>query len=246
MNQEPSLMSDRFSDSDPSREALSALADGEAHASDVARACAAWKDDAEARASWHGYQLIGDVMRSDDLARASRGDVFLKNFRDRLAQEPVVLAPAAAAQVKPATTEPVLAPQQAPALKRRMWAGPMGVAAGFVLMVGALINTQFASTTMPSSGVPVASRANSLGSVPSDFSLAVAPVPAGTASFVSVGDVVRGQGLAAGGTFVKPEAASGVMSDPRVDHVMAAQRVGQADESFSSGAVAQQVVFDGR
>ncbi len=239
-------MSDRFSDSDASREALSALADGEAHPSDVARACAAWKDDADARATWHDYQLIGDVMRSEDLARASEGSAFLKNFRERLAQEPVVLAPAAAAQVKPAVAEPAVAPLQAPVLKRRMWAGPMAVAAGFVLMIGALINTQFASTTMPASGIPVAARAGGLGGVPSELSLAVAPVPAGNASFVSVGDVVHGLGLTAGGSLVEPDVRVPVSVDPRVDHVMNAQRMGQGDESFSSGARVQQVVFDGR
>ncbi len=240
-------MSDRFSDSDASREALSALADGEAHPGDVARACASWKDDADARATWHDYQLIGDVMRSEDLARASEGSAFLKNFRERLAQEPVVLAPAAAAQVKPAAlAQPVVTPLQAPALKRRMWAGPMGVAAGFVLMIGALINTQFVSTTMPTSGVPVAARAGGLGGVPSELSLAVVPVPAGNASFVSVGDVVRGQGLGAGGSFVEPDSDIPVMPDPRLDHVLRGQSVGQGDESFSSGAQVQPVVFDGR
>ena len=56
-------MSDRLSDSEASRIALSALADGEAQAGEVARACANWKDDPDTRATWHAYQLIGHTVK---------------------------------------------------------------------------------------------------------------------------------------------------------------------------------------
>jgi len=136
-------MTDAFKDHEAACQALSALADGEAQSPEVARACAAWKDQPDARATWHAYQLIGDVMRSDDLAHTSRGDAFLKNFRERLAQEPVVLAPSAAQAVKPAAVvAPAQQASQVQPLRRRAWAGPMAVAAGFVMAVGALLSAR--------------------------------------------------------------------------------------------------------
>ena len=76
------------------RESLSALVDGELDAVASAAACAAWRDSAEARRDWHTWQLIGDVLRSDELASDARHDAhFLAAVRVRLASEPVVLAP---------------------------------------------------------------------------------------------------------------------------------------------------------
>lgn len=75
-------------------EKLSALADGELDSASVAYACAAWRDDEDVRVSWHAYQLVGDVLRSDDLASTPEHDgAFLAALRARLADEPVVLAP---------------------------------------------------------------------------------------------------------------------------------------------------------
>ena len=77
-------------------EQLSALADGELDADASAHSCAHWRDDANARASWHAYHLIGDVLRSDELASDAQRDAgFLRTLRQRLAQEPVVMAPQA-------------------------------------------------------------------------------------------------------------------------------------------------------
>lgn len=68
-------------------ERLSALVDGEAADDDVKQACAEWRGDAKARQSWHAYQLIGDVLRSDDLASAAgRDEAFLRRLRARLAK----------------------------------------------------------------------------------------------------------------------------------------------------------------
>lgn len=104
---------------------LSALADGDAQAAD--RACGRWRDDADARQTWHAYQLIGDVMRSEDLARpAARDAAFLAGLRERLAAEPVVLAPVA------------LAPPAA-ARRRQPWLVPVAAAAGFVVVAGVLV-----------------------------------------------------------------------------------------------------------
>ncbi len=104
------------------RALMSDLCDGEAAAS--AAACAAWAQDAQARQAWHEYHLIGDVLRSEDLAlRPQRDAAFLAALRTRLAQEPVPLAPVplpALARPSPARAAAVLG-----------WRAPMAVAAGF-------------------------------------------------------------------------------------------------------------------
>ena len=126
--------------SDSSRRILSALADGDATDGEAVRAFQAWRDDADARATWHAYQLIGDVLRSDDLACDAQGnEAFLVALRARLADEPVVLAP------QPRVPEEDLAalaaanagPRVAVRARSR-WQGPMAMAAGFLVVIGGL------------------------------------------------------------------------------------------------------------
>jgi len=129
--------SDRSS-SDSSRRILSALADGDATDSEAARAFQAWRDDPDARATWHGYQLIGDVLRSEDLASAPRADeAFLVALRARLADEPVVLAPQPRAEEVPEAV-PAVANGGAATRSRARWQGPMAMAAGFLVVIGGL------------------------------------------------------------------------------------------------------------
>jgi sigma-E factor negative regulatory protein RseA len=140
------------------RALLSALADGEADAADAGRGCAAWADaDPQWQQCWHAYHLIGDVLRSDDLAIPPAHDrAFLQRLQKRLDTEPAVLAP---------QPLPVSAP------RRRGWvlpaalaAGVMGLAAALVLVLG------------PSGGRPAGPA---LAQAPAAQSVAVA---AGTAA----------------------------------------------------------------
>ena len=121
------------------RRILSALADGDATDGEAARAFQAWRDDPDARATWHGYQLIGDVLRSDDLACEPRAnEAFLVALRARLATEPVVLAPQPRVEE---TAIPLPAVANAPASATRTrgrWQGPVAMAAGFLVVVGGL------------------------------------------------------------------------------------------------------------
>jgi sigma-E factor negative regulatory protein RseA len=73
-------------------EMVSALADGELHGEAFARAVEALAADASARESWHAYHLVGDVLRSAELASPSNGADFVARFRARLQQEPAVVA----------------------------------------------------------------------------------------------------------------------------------------------------------
>ena len=126
-----SEMSSGFENGSAKLERLSALADGEVDAAAAADACGAWKSDVELRRTWHAWHLIGDVLRSEDLASsAERDQAFLVALRARMAAEPVVLAP-----------EPL--PAAASAAPRRRsanrWLLPSSVAAGFMLVGGTFV-----------------------------------------------------------------------------------------------------------
>ena len=113
-------------------ERLSALVDGELGADAAAQACGHWREDAEARVSWHAYHVIGDVLRSDDLAAdPARDAAFLKSLRARLDTEPVVLAP----------QRPAVPTEVAGAPRRRGWRATSALAAGFVAVVGVTLLT---------------------------------------------------------------------------------------------------------
>lgn len=122
-------------DDDP-RRWLSALADGDADAAQAG--CELWRQDAEARRTWHAYHLIGDVLRSDELAGdPARDTAFLARLRGRLAAEPVPLAPTPAAS-------------KAADGWRSRWLLPVAAAAGFVVVAGVLVVTRLAG---PAGGI---------------------------------------------------------------------------------------------
>jgi len=142
------MMSEASFNDDESRQRLSELVDGEAGGPDVQRLCRAWRDDAELRERWHAYHLIGDVLRSEDLAQlAARDESFLSTVRKRLAGEPAVLAPQRAAGPS----------------RHRGWLTPVAVAAGFVVVAGVLVVTRVAApvgdgssaATLASAGTPL-------------------------------------------------------------------------------------------
>jgi sigma-E factor negative regulatory protein RseA len=117
-------------------ERLSALADGELDAQSAPLAFGQWAESAQSRSAWHAYHVIGDVLRSEDLACDPAGEArFLAAFRARLADEPVVLAPrpldrAANGYDGRATR---------PGGRRWGWLVPSAAAAGFVAVAGSLM-----------------------------------------------------------------------------------------------------------
>lgn len=136
MNREPVAP-----DPDDPRWSISALADGEGLPADCARGLAAWAaGDAAARASWHSYHLIGDVLRSGELASPPGHDQqFLAALQLRLAAEP---APVAVLSAEPA---PVAA-LRARAPSRARWVWPVGLAAGVMALGTALVVQRGAGT----------------------------------------------------------------------------------------------------
>ena len=169
-------------------ERLSTLVDGELDAGAVAQACAHWRDSAESRSSWHVYHLIGDVLRSDDLAGdATRDAEFLRGLRVRLAGEPVVLAP------RPLESGAAVAVNGAKS-NRWGWMAPSAVAAGFVAVAGVLMLTR-APGTLPARGAE-ASLAQMAASAGAQVALPVAATLASSMvnepqTFVASGKLIR-------------------------------------------------------
>ena len=172
------------------RERLSALVDGELEDRAVAQACAHWRESPESRATWHSYQLIGDVLRSDDLAAdAARDARFVATLRARLATEPVALAPQPDARARAALAT-------SGSTRRWSWMTPTAVAAGFVAVAGVLTLTR-TSDVLPdrpaAAGLAQATPALVAGPVLARSTLAgpSSPLAAEPQTFVANGELIR-------------------------------------------------------
>lgn len=79
-------------------ELVSALADGQLRGEEFVQAAEAAVHDPEARAAWHAYHLVGDVLRSGELAGWGADNGFAARFAERLAcEEAPLVRPTAAA-----------------------------------------------------------------------------------------------------------------------------------------------------
>ena len=83
------------------REQLSALADGQLDGEEWAQALQFAAQD-EGRETWQMYHLVGDALRSADLARAGDGADFLAKLHQKMAQEPLPVRGLAAPAAPPA------------------------------------------------------------------------------------------------------------------------------------------------
>jgi len=124
-------------------ERLSALVDGELDSGAAAQACGHWRESGEARATWHSYQLIGDVLRSEDLAGDAQRDLaFLQALRVRMQDEPVVLAPQPLLPAEPASAATAERLADGTRGHRWSWRASSAVAAGFVAVAGVVMLTR--------------------------------------------------------------------------------------------------------
>lgn len=98
-------------------ELLSALMDGQLQGTAFADAVGHATHDAAAQADWHCYHLVGDVLRSPELADCAGDAGFLSRFQARLAQEPRFDRP---------TLLPEVAPQVLPQFALELVAGSVG------------------------------------------------------------------------------------------------------------------------
>lgn len=142
------------------RQALSSLMDGDLPAGELTGVIATFRDDGDIRADWHAYHLIGDVLRSDDLAaEPARDACFLQALRTRLAQEPQ------RQDAEPLVAAAPPAPVPAAAGRSRLagWmVAPAAVAAGFVVVAGVLVVNR-ALVSPPAAGSVIAQRAPASG-----------------------------------------------------------------------------------
>lgn len=75
------------------REAISALTDGQLSGEELAQTLDLLRSDDAAVETWHGYHLVGDVLRGGAFCDSGRDTAFLQRLRVNLEQE-VVAAPA--------------------------------------------------------------------------------------------------------------------------------------------------------
>lgn len=127
---------------EPDAEGLSACMDGalgaaetQAHLQSIAREPALSE-------CWQTYHLIGDVLRSSDLARVP-DDAFMLKLRAALATEPVVLAP-----------QPSMASPASRALRR--WRAPAAAVASVALVAGGMWRMVATSTDAAGAGTAAA------------------------------------------------------------------------------------------
>lgn len=190
-----------------SAERLSAFIDGELEVDAVSAACLAWRDDATARADWHAFHLIGDVLRSDDLASSgSRDSDFLARLRVRMAAEPIVFAPVEAPVAEQAAGVEVKRRVGAGRNSRWAWAAPSAVAAGFVVVAGALMVT----------------NPGLIGGASQDASLAASSQPLARVATVPSVAPALAEGFSPAAAFVAPDRK--LIRDAKLDRYLSAHK----------------------
>jgi len=181
--------------------ALSALIDGQGTALD--ESCRLWREDPQARQTWHMYHLIGDVMRSDELARPVAADqVLLHRVRLALDKEAVVSAPAALLSAAVPSPTP-----QHPSLLRRppRWAWPAVAVLALAWVAGTLV---LAPSSSPSDSASTPSLALNAGppiqSVVQTVGVGALVRPAGMLRDLHLDELLRAHQSARGGVAVAP------------------------------------------
>jgi sigma-E factor negative regulatory protein RseA len=83
------------------RELISTLADGQLQGEALERGLQAMAGDSAAHEVWQTYHLIGDVLRSGQMAAGTAPAVFLRRLQSRLAQEPGTAIDSIASRARP-------------------------------------------------------------------------------------------------------------------------------------------------
>jgi sigma-E factor negative regulatory protein RseA len=120
---------------------ISALVDGQLRLSELAGVMADMEASPEMLSSWHVYQLIGDVMRSEDLAGGTHDLDFLVRLQAKMDQEPV-----SGDQLLPQAALPVATASANADVFRWKWLSGIAVSA-LVAVVGFGLWNQTAQTT---------------------------------------------------------------------------------------------------
>ena len=140
------------------KELLSAMVDGELHGQELEQALAC-AESAEGCASWELYHLVGDVLRSPDLAHHSQHDL-LTGLRVQLAQEPALQLQPSQLQQVAAGMEQAQAPVVAlrdPAANSSVFRWKVAASFATVAAVAALGWNLVATTPVAGQGAQMAS-----------------------------------------------------------------------------------------
>lgn len=132
-------------------EQVSALADGQLRDDEFAMVVGKVGVEAELRATWQTYHLIGDVLRSGAHAPCSDTNAFLSRLQTRLAAEPVAMTstPVVAIAKAQAANEPVFRWKLAAGVASIAAAAAIGwtwIGSGAVTPVGAQLAQQQPTT----------------------------------------------------------------------------------------------------
>ncbi len=114
------------------RERVSALADGQLRGVDFARTVEMMGAGTELRADWHRYHVIGDVLRSTELAQCSDDAGFLARFSARLGQESSSVRPVpdpTIFSISPSSVPPRLVSANQSSFRWKVLAGVASIAA---------------------------------------------------------------------------------------------------------------------
>lgn len=156
--------------------------------------------DASDRATWSSYHLVGDVLRSDDLAGgAAEADGFMARFSARLADEPHLLAPGSLARPTPDSApghvygEPAQANGAAPFGVRRRVAPAFAIAAAAAVLSWVMLPQLQHLGSPAASGVSLAALSAAAGPSADVHTVSVAASPAPSAPAQS--NVIRDAAL---------------------------------------------------
>ncbi|RZJ61784.1 MAG: anti-anti-sigma factor [Acidovorax sp.] len=188
-----------MADSTDKREQLSALADGQLQGAELADALAYAGQDDEAMATWELYHLVGDVLRSPELAQ-SVDTGFMSRLRTELAKEPLPVRaqePVQVAVVAPVAT----AAANASVFRWKMAAGFASMAAVAAIGWSSLSSLQGGAGQVPA-GAQLAQQSAERPAQAGSVAAPAAPV-------VAVADA-DGQQI--------------MIRDPRLDELLAAHK----------------------
>jgi sigma-E factor negative regulatory protein RseA len=119
---------DTMNDELKKREQLSALADGQLDGQEWTQAME-FAAQGEGRETWHMYHLVGDVLRSAELARVESANDFLAKLHQKMAEEPLPVRSPAPAVPQSGVPQTVQAAANDSVFRWKMVAGLASLAA---------------------------------------------------------------------------------------------------------------------
>lgn len=184
------------------REQLSALADGQLDDEAFEQAMQ-FAHEEEGRASWQLYHLVGDVLRSPELAHHADNGAFLQRLQQRLADEPV---PGRPVQESLQAAVPLQVPVVSEAANASVFQWKMVAGLASVAAVAVVGWSSWSSLQSTSTGASMAA----LSSAPS----APVALPAAVPVLAQAGNAQAGNA----------PAEQIMLRDPRLDELLAAHQ----------------------